>query len=110
MRYAVGLTKEARENGLTRDVNILNVRLDPREDGQVVWMADVRLRDMSRTTPQPKITDLQVTMIIRFGEFKNGLSWEQRLKNPLGFVVNGWGQKDLTRREQGEITEEDEKN
>jgi len=110
VRYAGGLTKEAKENGLTRDVNILNVRRDPREDGQIVWIAEVRLKDMSRTTPQPKITDLQVTMVINFGEFRTGLSWEQRLKNPLGFVVNGWGQKDLTRREQGEIEEEDEKN
>ena len=109
VRYAGGLTKEAKENGLTRDVNILNVRLDPREDGQVVWVAEVRLKDMSRTTPQPKITDLQVTMIIEFGNFRNNLSWEQRLKNPLGFVVKGWGQKDLTRRDRGEIGDESEK-
>ena len=106
VRYAAGLTKEAKENGLTRDVNILNVRLDPREDGQLVWVAEVRLKDMSRTTPQPKITDLQVTMIIEFGKFKKNLSWEQRLKNPLGFVIKGWGQKDLTLRERGGFEEE----
>ena len=110
IRFAAGLIKEAKENGLTRDVSILNVRLDPREDGQVVWVAEVRVKDMSRTLPKPEITDWQVTMIINFGEFRKGLLWEQRLKNPLGFVVKGWGQRNLTLREQGEIEGEEQKN
>jgi len=97
--YAAGLIKEARENGLTRDVNILNLSRDPREDGQIVWVAEVRLKDMSRSTPEPKITDWKVTMVIDFGRFKNNLTWQERLKNPLGFIVLGWGQKNLTTRE-----------
>ena len=100
--YAAGLIQEARESGLTRDVTILNLRRDPREDGQVVWIAEVRLKDMSRATPEPKITDLQVTMIINFGLFREKLTWKERLKNPLGFTVLDWGQKDLTMREKME--------
>ena len=105
--FAAGLIKQARENGLTRDVNILNVRHDPREDGQNIWIAEVRLKDMSRTTPEPKVTDLQITMSIDFGKFREGLSWEQRLKNPLGFVIVNWAQKNLTLREQGEIRDDE---
>ena len=109
-KYAGGLTKEAKENGLTRDVGILNVRRDHREDGQLVWIAEVRLTDMSRSIPKPRVTDLQVTMIIEFGNFRDGLTWEQRLKNPLGFQVKGWGQKDLTMREREELEENKKKN
>ena len=109
-KYAEGLIREARENGLTRDVGILNVRRDPREDGQIVWIAEVRLTDISRSLSKPKITDLQVTMIINFGSFRENLTWEQRLKNPLGFEVKGWGQKDLTMREREEREENKRKN
>jgi len=98
--YKARLTKEAKENGLTRDVTILNVRGDPREDRQVVWMAEVRLTDMSRTAPAPQIQDIQVTMTIEFGNFRDGMTWEQRLKNPLGFQVKGMGRQDMNKRQQ----------
>ncbi|MDY6407794.1 MAG: type IV secretion system protein [Pseudomonadota bacterium] len=109
-RYAVGLIKSAKEDGLTRDVNILNMHPDPRDDRQLVWLAEVRLRDMSRTTPKPLETDLQVTVVIDFGKFKNNLTWEQRLKNPLGFTVTGWAQKNLTERERMGQENEEQKN
>ena len=109
-KYAGGLIKEAKENGLTRDVEILNVRHEPRGDGQLVWMAEVKVEDMSRSLSKPRITNYRVTMVVRFGSFRKGLTWEQRLKNPLGFSVTGWGQENLTMREQMETGENEQKN
>ena len=94
--YAAGLIQKSKEIGLTRDVDILNVRQIPRENGQIVWQAEVRATDMSRSTPDPQRTDWLVQLSIRFGQFRRGLTWEERLKNPLGFVVDMYSQKILS--------------
>ena len=91
--YAEGLIKQAKENGLTRRVDILNLRLEPRKDGIILWKADVQLSDMSRTSPDQQVTVWEVTMSIRFGDLRSGMTWDQRLKNPLGFRVEGYGQQ-----------------
>ena len=94
--YATGLIKQSREAGLTRDVQILNVRHIPRANGELIWQAEVRVADMSRSAPDPQITDWLVDMGIQFGQFRRGLTWERRLKNPLGFVVEKYSQKILS--------------
>ena len=99
---AMGLTQQAREAGLTRDVEILNVRRIPRADGQIFWQAEVRLSDMSRSSPVPLVTDWLVNLGIVLGRFRVGLSWDQRLKNPLGFVVENFSKKILGTTAKGE--------
>ena len=94
--YATGLIRQSREAGLTRDVQILNVRHIPRASGELTWQAEVRVADMSRSAPDPQITDWLVDVGIQFGQFRRGLTWEQRLKNPLGFVVEKYAQKILS--------------
>jgi len=94
--YAAGLIKMAKETGLTRDVQILNARFIPRANGELIWQAEVRVADMSRSAPDPQITDWLVDVGIQFGQFRRGLVWEQRLKNPLGFVVEKYSQKILS--------------
>ena len=91
--YATGLIEKANQEGLTREVDILNIRRIPRNDGQVHWQAEVRLLDMSRSAPEKQVTEWQVDMGIRFGELRSGLTWDQRLKNPLGFRVEVYGQR-----------------
>ena len=48
----------AKETGLTRDVEILNVRQIPRSDGQNVWEAEILVQSMSRTSPEPVLTNV----------------------------------------------------
>ena len=95
--YAMGLIDKAKQEGLTREVDILNTRRIPRNDGTIYWQSDVRLSDMSRSAPEKQVTEWQVNMSIRFGELRTGLTWEQRLKNPLGFMVDRYGQKMMSR-------------
>ena len=94
--YAAGLIKQAKEAGLTRDVDILNTHFVPRENGELIWQAEVMVSDMSRSSPVPKNTKWQVDLGIQFGQFRQGLSWGERLKNPLGFVVEKYSQKILS--------------
>lgn len=86
------LLERAHEEGLTRDVRILNVRRIPRPDNQIVWEADVEVSDMSQNSTEPQVSAYKITMGVSFGNFRSGLIWKDRLKNPLGFVVNTYGQ------------------
>lgn len=86
------LLERAHEEGLTRDVRILNVRRIPRPDNQIVWEADVEVSDMSQNSTEPQVSAYKITMGVSFGNFRSGLIWKDRLKNPLGFVVNAYGQ------------------
>lgn len=65
----------------------------PRNDGRNLWQAEVRLTDMSRSSPEPQSVDWKVNMVITFGALRNGLQWEQRLQNPLGFTVMEYSQQ-----------------
>lgn len=91
--FATGLIDVAKKEGLTRDVRILNVTKIPRNDGRNLWQAEVRLTDMSRSSPEPQSVDWKVNMVITFGALRNGLQWEQRLQNPLGFTVMEYSQQ-----------------
>ena len=94
--YAKGLIKMAEEEGLTRDVQLNNVRKIPRNDNQIIWNAEVTLIDRSRSMPEPEKTTWLVEMRIRFGQLRSGITWEQRLQNPLGFQVDGYAQRVLS--------------
>lgn len=94
--YARGLIKMAEEEGLTRDVRLNNVREIPRNDNQIIWNAEVTLIDRSRSMPEPEETTWLVEMRIRFGQLRKGITWDQRLQNPLGFQVDGYAQRILS--------------
>ena len=92
--FATGLIEKADGEGLTRDVEIINVSEIPRER-EVLWQAQVRLIDRSRSAPEPQVTEWLVDMVIVFGALNDGLRHEQRLQNPLGFRVAGYKQRIL---------------
>jgi len=78
--------KRVREEGLTRDINILSVILlktDPK-DGDI-WKAEIETSDMHPEVAQPVVTpwivQLRVAYLPKKGE------WSTRLKNPMGFTV-----------------------
>ena len=91
-KRAVGLIKQAREEGLTRTVDILNTQFIPRTDGQTHWKAQVLVTDMSRSASDKQETRWDIDMSINFGRLRKGVSWEQRLQNPLGFRVESFGE------------------
>ena len=97
-RRAEGLFRLVDEDGLTQDVDILNVRQIPR-NGQIIWEATIRLTEMRRTVPAPRSNDWLIQMRIEFGNFREGLTWEERLKNPLGFQVVDFSEQDLSIRD-----------
>ena len=91
--FATNLIKMAEEEGLTRDVNILNTRLIPREDGKIYWQAEVQLIDLTRSAPDRQVVEWTIDMTIQFGRLGNNIQWGERLQNPLGFMVTSYAQK-----------------
>jgi len=95
-KYATALLMRAENEGMTRDVQILNLRQLPRDNpNELLWQAEIRVFDMSRSSPQPDITDWALQMQVKFGQFRTGLTWEDRLRNPLGFQVVQYGQQPI---------------
>ncbi len=91
-RFAEVALKQAKADGLTRNVNILNiVPFRSEREGGDVWQAELELTDMKYGEDEPLRTRVIVTMKVDFKPARRGLKWEQRLKNPLGFTVVRFG-------------------
>lgn len=83
---------QARNDGLMRNVKILNiVPLRAEQGGGNVWRAEIELTDMKYGDSAPVRTRWLVTMKVEFQTTRKGLTWEKRLKNPLGFTVVRFG-------------------
>lgn len=83
---------QARNDGLTRNVKILNiVPLRAEQGGGNVWRAEIELTDMKYGDSAPVRTRWIVTLKVEFQTTRKGLTWEKRLKNPLGFTVVRFG-------------------
>ncbi len=90
--YAERALKQARSDGLTRNVNILNiVPFRTGTKGQNVWRAEVEFTDMKYGETEPVRSRYVITMNVTFRAIRKGLTWERRLKNPLGFMVLMFG-------------------
>lgn len=91
-RSAENALNQARNDGLTRSVKILNiVPYRTEKDGSTVWRAEIELTDLKYGDSEPIRSLWVVTMRIQFKPNRTGLKWEQRLKNPLGFTVERFG-------------------
>ena len=77
----------AQQDNLTRNVVIKN--LTRSEDGSK-WHADLEFQDTNRTLENAKVSLWQVDLAVEFLPVQN-MSWEKRLKNPLGFTVVNLG-------------------
>lgn len=89
---SLALIEQAKKEGLTRNVHILNViQLSREPNGSEVWQAEIMLSDMKQGIRKPIESKWLVTMQIAFLPVRQGLKWEQRLKNPLGFTVQKFG-------------------
>ena len=90
------LIDRAKKDGFTRQVRILTViRSGTEADGASVWQAELEFSDMTRSESEPKYTKWRVTMRTSFTPTREGLRWEQRLKNPMGFMVERFGMEQM---------------
>lgn len=91
-RIAEATLNLARNEGLTRQVKILNITpYQNRKNGVVDWQAEVEFTDLKYGDTEPVKSIWQIRMRIQFKPIRQGLKWEQRLKNPLGFTVENFG-------------------
>lgn len=85
------LLEMARRDGMTRNVNILSANVYRREADRVVWRIVLELQDMRKDAREPEKSRWIVNMAVNFQPNRPGLTWSQRLKNPLGFTVVNYG-------------------
>lgn len=90
-RSADSLIKQAKSDGLTRNVKILVVSPYRSENGENIWRAELELTDMKHGDSEPVTTKWVAIMKVDFRPTRPGLIWDQRLKNPLGFTVVRFG-------------------
>ncbi|MBO7244409.1 MAG: type IV secretion system protein [Alphaproteobacteria bacterium] len=85
--YADDWIKQAKEEGLTRNVQILFVQPYKTNNRENIWRAEVKFTEMKHLSQEPKESTWVVTLNVAFEQLRD-LTWEQRLKNPLGFKVH----------------------
>lgn len=90
-RSADNLIKQARTDGLTRNVKILVASPYRSRPGENIWRIELELTDMKHSDVEPVTTKWVALMRVEFRPTRPGLIWEQRLKNPLGFTVVRFG-------------------
>ena len=83
----------AYKDNLVRNVHILSatkIRSDE-ISGIDVWEVRMEFEDLNRSSDRPKKSKWIAKVEIMFQPTREGLLWEQRLKNPLGFTVTRFG-------------------
>ena len=85
--------KQAKSEGLTRNVNILVITPFRANKNENIWRAELEFVEMKHGASEPVKSKWVATMKIDFKPTRPGLIWEQRLKNPLGFTVLNIGFK-----------------
>lgn len=85
--------EQAKEEGLTRNVKILVVNPYRSDRTENIWRAEIEFTEMKHLSSEPQKSRWIVTMNVAFKPVRQGLTWEERLKNPLGFTVIQFGIK-----------------
>lgn len=92
--YADMWIKQAKEEGLTRNVRILVVNPYRTGKNENIWRAEVEFTEMKHLSSEPQKSRWIITLNVAFKPVREGLTWEERLKNPLGFTVIQFGIKE----------------
>ena len=93
---AQALIAQAKNEGLTRRVDILSVvKLREVDASRDVWQAELNLVDMKRGSTEPLTTRWRIVMEVEYRPNREGLKWSQRLKNPIGFTVTRFGMQQI---------------
>ena len=91
--------EQAQRDGLTRDVRILRVNRQEKYPDSSRWVAEVELVNMSQRISEQYASRWLVTMEVMFQPTHRKMSWAQRLRNPLGFMVTKFGRRSLEENE-----------
>jgi len=88
--YGEPLINVVKERGLTRKVEISNIRRDPREDGRKVYVATVSTIDTDSLNKEPQKTDWQIVLLLE--------DVPHSPRDNIQFKVANWSQKNLLDR------------
>ena len=94
-KESVPAQNRARKDNFIRNVRVLSVNKtrDGGPTGSDMWQAELEFQDMDRTKNKPIISNCVASMATAFRPTRPGLTWSDRLKNPLGFVMLDFGIK-----------------
>lgn len=83
----------AHRDSFVRNARILNVKKTQSGGpyGPDEWAVDVEFSDTNRASTSEVKSVFHINMATAFRPTRKGLSWADRLKNPLGFVVLDFG-------------------
>ena len=97
VNVALGLLKQARQEGLIRSIRIQNVRFvrTETESKKMVWIAEIEATSMKHGNSEPAKSNWEIQMRVYYEPRKTGVLWEKRLQNPLGFKVDRFSTRQL---------------
>lgn len=85
--------RQAKEEGFTRNVNILVANPYQNTAQGNLWRVELEFVEMRHGSTEPKKSKLTVLIKVGFKAQQTGIPWESRLKNPLGFFVQNLGRE-----------------
>lgn len=87
------LWEAAQKDNFTRDVVIqkLNKTNSTNSSKADVWYGVLEFKDMNRVSVSPQVSYWDFDIATVFRPLRQGLTWKDRLKNPLGFTVVNFG-------------------
>ena len=86
------LQKKAEKDNFVRNVEIQNVNKSPQSSSRYnTWRADIILKEKDRASVKETKSLYEAVLRVNFRPAQKGLTWENRLKNPFGFVVLEFG-------------------
>lgn len=87
------LFEAAQQDNLIRYVNIrsLNKKESVGETQVDEWVAELEFADQDRVSIQPQLAYFTAEIATVFRPVQRGMTWKDRLKNPLGFTIVNFG-------------------
>ena len=82
----------AEEKNFTRELEIraVNKKVDAKSNYNR-WFADLTFREKNRASTKPEERYFKAELVTDFRPTRKGLTWKERLENPLGFTVVDFG-------------------
>ena len=95
-KEAQPLQQVAQQDNFRRDVFIQKLnRKESRRVNEDAWYAELKFKDTDRVSTKERISYWAAEIAVMFRPLQQGLTWQDRLKNPLGFTVVNFGLRKL---------------
>ena len=90
---AIPLQALAQQDNFARDIEILKLGRSGTSQtlNADLWRAELKFIDKDRISEKERISYWTVDMAVVFRPLRKGITWHDRLKNPLGFTVVQFG-------------------